>query len=176
MSERSPVNALQATGDGQDLISVAEAVKGGKNIAEIIRNISTTNTPIEPTLLSSPSKALYAESGIGINEALESYAVDMRRLEVEKQLTDIMVTQDSLGKKYIMNNQVYRNVSYVINDKVLTLKIGGNPVLGDWNVYLAGIHLDTITLFEGEFEYDIDISEDVGLPMNESYPIALIKT
>ncbi len=175
-SERSPVNALLAKDDEHNFISVSQAAKSGRSIADVLKDISTTDAPIEPTLLSSPSKALYAESGLGNNEALEGYAVDMRRLEVEKQLTDIMVTQDSLGKKTTLQNQVYRNVSYKRIENKITLKVGGKIELGSWDVFLAGANLGSVEVTKNKLTYELLVEDQSNLPNSEDYPMALVKS
>ncbi len=174
LGERAPVFALKVQSGGES-ITISEAKNKWDSLEEILRRVSTTSVPIEPTLLTSPSRATYADAGIGVNEALESYAVDMRKLEVEKQLTEIMLEQASMGNDTQLGKGIFRNVSYSITESNLAITVGDGIDSGVWQVYLAGNAIGQIEVDQAGAEFEIQVFGESLRLANDGYPMALVK-
>ena len=126
------------------------------------KNSNTLGTPIEPSIVVAPSSAVYVDSVLGHNESLEGYAKTMRMLEVEKSLAEVTVTQNSLGRKRVLWNNVFHNFIWEADGKEIILKLATVPGEGAWMLLIGGIDLGVVELETGTLEYRIKPSISIA--------------
>lgn len=172
------VSSLSVVGFEKQGSTVTKLAKSGVDIIDILRRITATDDPIEPTLLSSPSPALYAESGIGSNEALEAYAVDMRKLEVEEKLANVMRIGSDLSSRNVglPESKIYWNASYNLLEDKLQITLGSSIEEGAWHVYVAGRNLGEVVSDGISSELNVDTALLNGVnSLRNNFPLVLVR-
>lgn len=119
-----------------------------------IKRFVATGRPIEPDLVISPSAAVYADASTGATEGLETYAVDMRKLEVEKQLADVITSMTERDAKLDTSIRTHHNVSHSkTGDAELTIEVGGTVQPGTWSYRIGASIIGTLEITEGVSRY-----------------------
>ena len=140
-----------------------------------MKKLTKTGRLVLPTLVASPTSALYADSLIGASESLEGYALEMRKAEVEKQLTEIMTQQDALGRMRSVQSQVHHNVSYdLANDGSLSVRVGGEITPGPWELFIGGDQVSTLEIVEGQDVYQVSDSVAASFAVIANYKATLV--
>lgn len=129
------------------------------NLKATIKKLVATGHPIEPDLVISPSAAVYADASTGATEGLETYAVDMRKLEVEKQLADVISSMTERDAKPDTSIRTHHNVSHSkTGDAELTIEVGGIVQPGTWSYRIGASIIGTFEITEGVSRYTLDLS------------------
>jgi hypothetical protein len=135
--------------------------KKDANLDVMISNLVATGHPIEPNLVISPSAAVYADSAIGATEGLESYAVDMRKLEVEKQLAGIVKSLAEQEKSSPTSVQTHHNVAHQKTSKQeITIQVGGTIKEGEWRYRIGATEVGTVKITTGVTSYVLPLPKD----------------
>ena len=147
------------------------------DLERMIERLVATGQPIEPDVVISPSAAVYADASTGATEGLEGYAVDMRRLEVEKQIAEIVSSMTKPDGPPETQVRTHHNVSHRKSGAAeLTVTIGGTPAPGPWRYRIGGAVIGTIDIVEGNATYTLALPEDApGNAMIAQLPGSIVR-
>ncbi|MEH6523593.1 hypothetical protein [Sulfitobacter sp.] len=139
VAEKDPVAAFAVQGDGADPRALDPTADN--DLGLLLSKLVATGRAIEPDIVISPSGAVYADSYTGQTEGLESYAVEMRKLEVEKQFGSVLKDMTQHAEATAGTRDAHYNVSHrKLSDNQLEVQIGGKIAEGTWQ-YSVGGHL-----------------------------------
>lgn len=145
-----------AFGDGTQKLTE----NGDDTFEDIVTRMRETGKEIDNTLITAPSGAIYADSVLGQAEALESYAVDLRRLEVERSLTAILRDRHQLGAPDPdIQRRIFDNISFERDGATLRLTLGATPPSGTWQLLLDSLPVAMLELTPDQKRYEVTIPE-----------------
>lgn len=157
-SENCAVQAFDVSTDGKDKVRAIDPKKD-KNLETLIRQLTATGKAIEPDIIISPSAAFYADATTGHSEGLESYAVEMRKLEVEKQMADVVSTMTSSPQSAKSDRKTHHNVSHTLTDAgTLMIQVGGAISPGSWLYRIGAVVVAALPILDGTSSYEITLT------------------
>jgi hypothetical protein len=158
-AENAAVSAFSVKYDGKPVRAIDTAKD--KNLQKMIDQLVATGEPIEPDIVISPSAAVYSDATIGATEGLESYAVDMRKLEVEKQLAEIVTQMTTAKVDSKATVQIHHNVSHnKTGADLLTIQIGGSIMPGKWLYRVGAEIIGPVKVVTGTEQYSLTLGDD----------------
>lgn len=156
--ESTSLDKVSAFSFGNGMLKLAEA--DGDTFEDMVKRMRETGMVIDETLITAPSGAIYADSVLGQAEALESYAVDLRRLEVERSLTTILRERHQLGAPGPdVQRRVFDNISFERDNETLRLTLGATPPSGTWQLMLDSLPVAILELTPDQKRYEVTIPE-----------------
>ncbi|SLN62332.1 hypothetical protein [Pseudooctadecabacter jejudonensis] len=168
VAEKEPVSAFAIQGDGDD--PRAMNLAQDNDLGRLLSKLVATGRAIEPDIVLSPSGAVYADSYTGQTEGLESYAVEMRKLEVEKQFGAVLKEMSTKTALASGTRDAHYNVAHQkVSDTELRVQIGGTIKDGTWRYSIGGHLIGSLEVAGGlrTFTLALDPDRHDNLPIDQ---------